>query len=135
MLEHENRKTRSSHAQPVSVSKTSAVVIFVDFVALSLGRQSRVRETSEVPKMTGICLAAEKLKRCVLIADREREIEAEIDARKVRVEDAVTRNSGIHLYGKRDPSVKGKHQSQQETSFDWFTAQKDHNEETSPIYP
>ena len=49
----------------------------------------------------------------------------------------MTRNSGIHLYGKRDPSVKGKHQngSQQETSFDWFTAQKDQNEETSPIDP
>ena len=72
-LEYENRKTRSSHAQQVSVSKASAVVIFFDFVVLSLGRQSRAREASEVPKMTGICLAAERLKRCVQFTDRERE--------------------------------------------------------------
>ena len=63
----------------------------------------------------------------------ECEIEAKIGARKVPVEDAVTRNSGTDLHVTRDPSGKGKHQSEQELSFDWFTAQKNQNEGTSAI--
>ena len=54
-------------------------------------------------------------------------------ARKVLVEDAVTWNSGVDLHGKRDPSVKGKHQSEQELSSAWLTDQKDQNEDTSAI--
>ena len=83
-------------------------------------------------KLAGTCVAAERLKRCVQVTDREREIEAKIDARKVLVEDAVTWNSGIRLY-ERDPSVKGKHQSEQELSFDWFTALKDQNDDMAAI--
>ena len=125
MLEHENHKTMRSHAQLFSVSKARTLVIFVDFVVLSLGRISKARETSEVPKMIGICLTAEMLKRCVQFTDKVREMEAKIDARKVLVEEAVTWISRIDLYGKRDPSVKGKRQSEQELSFDWFTVLSD----------
>ena len=64
------------------------------------------------------------------VTDREREIQAKTDARKVLVEDAVTWNSGIRLY-ERDPSVKGKHQSEQELSVDWFTAQKNQIDDTT----
>ena len=92
MLEHVNLKTMRSHAQLVSVSKARAVVIFV---VLLLGRKSRAREASEVSKKTGMCLAEERLKRCLRFTDREREIEAKIVARKILVEDAVTWNSGI----------------------------------------
>ena len=45
----------------------------------------------------------------------------------------MTRNSVVHLHGKRDPSVKGKHQSEQELSSAWFTGQKDEKEDTSAI--
>ena len=132
-LSMKNHKTMRSHAQLVSASKARAGAIFVDLMVLSLGRKSRARETSEVPKMTGICLAAERMKRCVQFTDREREIEAEMGATKVLVEDVVTWNSVVDLYGKRDPSVKGKHQSEQELSSAWFTGQKDQNEDTSAI--
>ena len=82
MFEHENHKTMRSHAQLVSASKARAVAIFVDLMVLSLGRKSRARETSEVPKMIGICLAAERMKRCVQFTEREREIEAEIECKE-----------------------------------------------------
>ena len=57
MLEQESHKTMRSHAYLASVSKARAVVIFVDFVVVTLERKPRTREASKVPKMTGRCLA------------------------------------------------------------------------------
>ena len=119
MLEHEDHKTRSSHAQVVNVSKARALVIFVDSVVPPLEGKSRVKQASDVPKMIGTHLDGEKYKRCVQFTGREREIEAKIVARKVFIERAVALNSGVGLYVRRDPSVKDKHQSGQELSFGW----------------
>ena len=131
MLEHENCKTMSSHAHLVSVSRASTVVIFVDIVVLPLEMTSGAREASEVPKMTGTWVDAASLIRSVQFTDREREIEAKIDARKVLVEDAVALTTSLRV--KRDPSVKDRHQSEQELPFGWFAPQKIRNEEATVI--